>query len=305
MVLMTMAEGGGYHRAAGVKVVGIPARRIDLDENTNFVFMDLKWTSRKWDQELIFISALCEEDCLEAYVRPINSRAVDEQHLKWVHRMEWDGSTMKNGIPIPEERILEPNTTMTVLVEWLQDKKPFVCVVYDFYLTDSSSLVDLLKKARQFTEFKNICLGFVRGYTMLKEREANPRKPFVAVRKFRDAITALECNLKYFRKHSLTLQRVEMLHAEREKTYWNRSTFLPLYDLGVISKGHARRLAMEGWTFQDMEEIFKKHGEEGLKAKLYLVSHDKYVNLVGTNSPAVLEEEDINNICKFFKYNSY
>lgn len=56
----TMAEGGGYHRAGGVKVVGIPARRIDLDENTNFVFMDLKWTSRKWDQELIFISALCE-----------------------------------------------------------------------------------------------------------------------------------------------------------------------------------------------------------------------------------------------------
>ncbi|XP_047484367.1 uncharacterized protein LOC125036045 [Penaeus chinensis] len=301
-----MAEAQEVWEAAGVKFIGPHARHVDLDENVRFVFLSLVWTSRKWGKCLAQITAVCGEDSLDAYVRPTRTKLLDSKYLKWAANLEWDGSTMKKGgIPIPADDILELEAAMTLLVEWLREKKPVVCVVGDFMLIDSCLLVNLLCQAGLYNAFASVCRGFISGFTILQHthRWERQRNVIFNARRLRDAIQAIDCDLQFLQEKSLTVECVQEYHADTERTYWARTTFKVLYDEEVITRSHARRLAVAGWTFKDMKEIYKNDGEEVLKYKLGLVTRDVLVNLQGTVNPDVLSERNINDICNFLKKN--
>ncbi|MDK2413649.1 hypothetical protein QHH03_31640, partial [Aphanizomenon sp. 202] len=72
-----MAEYQEVREASGVKFVWPAARQIVLDENMNIVFLGLVWTTTKWGKCLAQITAVFEEDYLDAYVRPTCTKYVD------------------------------------------------------------------------------------------------------------------------------------------------------------------------------------------------------------------------------------
>ncbi|XP_027226408.2 uncharacterized protein [Penaeus vannamei] len=299
-----MAEYQEVREASEVKFVWPAARQIVLDENMNIVFLSLVWTSKKWGKCLAQITAVFEEDYLDAYARPTCTKYVDGQYLKWAADLEWDGSTMKKrGEAIPEDDVLELEAALTLLVEWLKEKEPVVCVVGDFMLNDSCPLVNLLMQVGLYKTFTSICRGFVRGFAIFEDKGTNLGKVVYNARRFRNAMQAIDCDLQLFQEYSMTVENVQEYYAETEKSYWARTSFKALFDQNVISRGHARRLAYEGWTLKDMKKIYKDDGEEVLKAKLRLVSHDEFVNLQGKVKPDVLSEEDIIGICNFLNEN--
>lgn len=299
-----MAEYQEVREAAGVKLTGTKACQIVLDENMNIVFLGLVWTSKKWGKCLAQITAVFEEDYLDAYVRPTCTKYVDGQYLKWAADLEWDGSTMKKkGEAILKDDVLELEAALTLLVEWLKEKEPVVCAVGDFMLNDSCNLVKLLKQVGLYKTFTSICRGFVRGFAIFEDKGTNPGKVVYNARRFRNAMQAIDCDLQLLQEYSMTVESVQEYYADKERTYWARTSFKALYDGNVISKSHAWRLATEGWTFEGMKKIYKDDGEEVLKAKLRLVSHDEFVNLQGKVKPDVLSEEDIIGICNFLNEN--
>ncbi|XP_027226406.2 uncharacterized protein [Penaeus vannamei] len=301
--ILAMAEYQEVREAAGMKLTGTKACQIVLDENMNIVFLSLVWTSTKWDKCLAQITAVFEEDYLDAYVRPTRTQYMDRKYLKLTADLEWDGSTMKKrGEAIPEDHVFELEAALTLLVEWLKEKEPVVCVVGDFMLNDSCPLVNLLMQVGLYKTFTSICRGFVRGSAIFEDKGTSPEKVY-NVRRFRNAMQAIDCDLQLLQEYSMTVESVQEYYADKERTYWARSSFKALFDQNVISKGHAWRLAYEGWTLKDMKKIYKDDGEEVLKAKLRLVSHDEFVNLQGKVKPDVLSEEDIIGICNFLNEN--
>lgn len=209
----------------------------------------------------------------------------------------------KGGIAIPADDILELEAAMTLLVEWLREKEPVVCVVGDFMLNDSCLLVNLLSQADLYSAFASVCRGFISGYTILQDRWKGARNVIFSAQKLRDAMQAIHCDLQLLQEKSLTVECVQQYYADTERTYWARTTFKVLYDEKVISKSHARRLAVAGWTFNDMKEIYRNDGDEVLKYKLGLVTRDVFVNLQGIVNPDVLSKKNINDICNFLKKN--
>ncbi|XP_027206856.2 uncharacterized protein [Penaeus vannamei] len=299
-----MAENQEVREAAGVKYTSRTVPQVVLDENINIVFLCLVWTGKKWGSCLAQITAVFEEDHLEVYVRPTSTQSLDRQYLNWIADLDWNGSTMKKkGEAIPEDDVLELEAALTLLVEWLEERQPVVCVIRDFMMVDSCNLVDLLMQAGLYDAFTRVCRGFVRGSAVFKDKGIKPGIVVFNARKFRDALQAVGCDLRLLQEYSMSVESVQEYFADKEKTYWARTSFKALFDQDVISKGHAWRLAIDGWKFQDMKEIYKDDGEEVLKAKLRLVFQDEFENLQGKVNPDVLSEEDIIGICNFLNEN--